>query len=103
MLVATNVAARGLDISDLTHVINEEIKIPTLAEVVNTKIGAVSDFIEQAQLQACVDAIRDNPITKKAPRVSLVEDVGSTHRRYQRHAPEGRFFSRSRRMQKRRR
>ena len=98
ILVATNVAARGLDISDLTHIINfsipeehesyihrvgrtgragkegvaivfvtpdqvyrvkrlekiaqtrlQEIQIPTLAMVINAKVGAVSDFIEQAK------------------------------------------------------
>ncbi len=98
ILVATNVAARGIDVSDLTHVINfaipeehesyihrigrtgragkegiaivfvaphdmyrvkrleknaqtslQEITIPPVAAIINAKMGAVSDFIEQAK------------------------------------------------------
>ncbi len=98
ILVATDVAARGIDVSDLTHVINfsipdeheayihrigrtgragkegiaitliapsefyrirriqkaanttlQEIPVPTLETIINTKMSAVSDFIEQAK------------------------------------------------------
>lgn len=98
VLIATNVAARGLDISDLTHVINfaipeehesyihrigrtgragkegiaimfvapdqmhrirrlekaaqtslQEIQIPPIESIVATKMGAISNFIEQAK------------------------------------------------------
>ncbi len=98
ILVATDVAARGIDVSDLTHVINfsipeehenyihrigrtgragkegiaivliapseinrlryleraakttlQEIPIPTIETIINAKMGAVSDFIEQSK------------------------------------------------------
>lgn len=98
ILVATDVAARGIDVSDLTHVINfslpeehesyihrigrtgragkegiaillvtpsevyrikrlekiagtklEEIPVPTIDTIIKSKMGAVSDFIEQAK------------------------------------------------------
>jgi ATP-dependent RNA helicase DeaD len=98
ILVATDVAARGIDVSNLTHVINftvprehesyihrigrtgragkegiaitfiapsefsrirrlqaaahttlQEIAVPTLETIIGTKMGAVSDFIEQAK------------------------------------------------------
>lgn len=98
ILVATDVAARGIDVSNLTHVINfsvpeehesyihrigrtgragkegvaitfiapsefyrikrlqsaaqttlQEIPVPTLETIISTKMGAISDFIEQAK------------------------------------------------------
>ncbi len=101
ILVATDVAARGIDVSDLTHVINysipmetesyihrigrtgragkegtaivfvsanemykirrlekiakttlQEIPVPPIEAIINIKIGAVSDFIEQAKKKA---------------------------------------------------
>lgn len=101
VLVATDVAARGIDVSDLTHVINyslpeetenyvhrigrtgragkegvailfitqrdmnrlkrlervahvelQEISVPTVATIVNAKMGAISDFIEQSKHHA---------------------------------------------------
>jgi ATP-dependent RNA helicase DeaD len=101
ILVATDVAGRGIDVSDLTHVINysiprehenyihrigrtgragkegiaiafvapadmrqikrleaaahttlQEISVPTLETIINAKMGAVSDFIEQSKKPA---------------------------------------------------
>lgn len=113
ILVATDVAARGIDISDLSHVINYsmpddnesyvhrigrtgragkegiaillispsqiyrikrleklmqthllEIAIPSVEAIINVKMGAVSDFIEQAKKDDKKYAAVDNAIAK---------------------------------------
>jgi ATP-dependent RNA helicase DeaD len=113
ILVATDVAARGIDVSDLSHVINYsipddiesyvhrigrtgragkegiaillispsqiyrikrlektinakllEIAIPSVEAIVNVKMGAVSDFIEQAKKGDKKHAAVDNAISK---------------------------------------
>lgn len=113
ILVATDVAARGIDVSDLSHVINYsmpddiesyihrigrtgragkegiaillitgsqlyrvkrlektlnvrllEIAVPSVDAIVNVKMGAVSDFIEQAKKDDKKYAAVDNAISK---------------------------------------